>query len=156
MKAFFKTWLPAVCAGLLMQGVAQAEDPAGETVAADRATAIAQEVLNARMDLSTVRVVRMTAGDAQLEVVSLRPTLYHMSGDAPEAAGTLIAFTKDKGGVVFLTREKAGGPARHHELAWSEIAKGNTFRFPVMTADGETQTLEIRIDAKFQKPESTD
>ena len=153
MTAYLKRFLSMIFAGLLVAGGARADGPAGETVPPERATEIVKTALNAQMDLATVRVVRLTAGEAKLEVVSLRPALYHMRGDGPAAAGTVLAFTPDKSGVVFLTRAEAGGPARHHELAWSEIAPGETFEFPVMTGDGETQTVEIRIDAKFQKPE---
>jgi hypothetical protein len=129
-------------------------DPAGERVSAKSATATAKMLSGIDLDLSVVRVLRLDVGGERVEVVSLKPTLYNYQGSAFESAGTIMGFNPDRDTVVFMTRDAEGSEARRHQVAWSEVAKGDAFDFPVVTAQGQARTVEIRVAEKLQRPKA--
>lgn len=152
MRTSWKGCLAALCSGALLLGTAHAGELAGQRVDAETADKTARKLLDTKVDLSRVRVVRMTVDGESLEVVSLQPARHHMAEKSPEAAGTIVAFTSDKESLIFLTRSQAGGPARRHSLAWDEIDSDTRFSFPVRTEAGKVEPAEIAVQAKFQRP----
>jgi hypothetical protein len=120
----------------------------GRSVDSAQADAALQTLQDgAKLDLSLVRVLRMTADGTPVEVVSLMPTTLAASGEAQSLAG----FTADKSKVLFVTRTSPTAGADVMELEWSEIKTGSDFVFPVVSGDG-TRDVAFTVTSKVQRP----